>query len=237
EAYRRRFSTYSADDEYIQSTLRSPTFGPSEGPMGMILVLPTKLEARMITTSDPEEFRWLDPNKVDFKPSGMAIAPTNSYLLSLPEPSPKGLRLARGPRAPYQEVHRNGCIEYGMSAGWKHEMRLIFGEVRVTLRLLHTLQFASMVYEKCNYFGDVKIILSIKPTDQLFIQDGLGIPSEYKACQSPAIFVEREVPTSTLEANFSQIAADIMNQVFNYFGEWKSPLFDPKGNYLLQKLQ
>jgi len=93
-----------------------------------------------------------------------------------------------------------------------------------------SLQFASLLYARNNYFGDIRIAASINPSKNLVIPTSFHM-DEQKS-RSDLIGVEREVSTQLLESDWSFIASGMMNEIFNHFGYWKCPLFDDKGNYI-----
>jgi len=205
---------------------------------GQIIVIPTILDEQLIETYDRSKFSWLDPNLIDPQPSGFVYAPHNSYIPSLPKPSANGVICKKEYRGIYLEVHRNGCVEYAGDFSRRDNRygRILFLDKIFCLRLLHTLQFANSVFLRYNYFGNVKIVTSLRGCgvrDAWLSTEPDTQPPEWRSsCSSNSIIVKREYASNTLETDFSFIAANIMNEIFNHFGKWKCPFFDDQGNYL-----
>lgn len=232
DAYRRRFATYRQVDEYLKKVLSK--FDPRYKVFGQIVVIPSVLDTRLIDTSDNKTLAWLDPNKINPQLVSFAHIPTSGYIPSFPRPSPNGV-LSQYDHpdqfSPYLELHRNGCVDYGRDvASFEtkgHPELAHFPYGTYCVELLRTLQFASIVYSHYNYFGDVRIVTSIKSSDKLVIKMG---PLDEHFCKSDSILVEREFPSTMLESEYSFIASSIMHEIFNHFELWKCPLFDGKGN-------
>jgi hypothetical protein len=231
EAYKIRFVTYERVDDYINELLEyEPT---SELVIGQIIIAPSVIDRRIIDTYDKESFSWINPNNIDPQPSGFGYAPKNGYVPGFYQPSAKGI-VCRGDHLPFLEIHRNGCVEYRDDFAYPMEDNTgkqikIFHDCIFCVRLLHTLQFAAMLYSRYNYFGDVRIVASLKNTSNLHLQ--LGYLRRNYRCESQNIIVKREFPSAMLETEFSWIAAGIMHEIFNHFGIWRCQYFDDKGNY------
>lgn len=239
DAYRRRLMTYQQVDEHLRMVLSKSDSRCKV--LGQIVVIPTVLDGRLIDTSDKEALAWLDPNKINPQPAGFMFAPNFGYVPSFPAPSPRGVVCQNADPASfreYLELHRNGCVEYGDDvASFEVEGRpdlVYFPYVVFCVRLLHTLQFASMVYSHYNYFGDVRLVISIKPSDKLLMPTRFHMDDE--VCKSNVILVDREVPSTMLESDHSFVASHIMHEIFNHFGFWRCHLFDEKGSYIREKL-
>jgi len=238
DAYGRRFATHHQVDEYVRAVVSKSDARCKA--LGQIVVIPCILESRLIDASDSQAFAWLDPNKMDFEPAGFVFAPHHGYIPGFPRPSPKGVICDKDhPQrfSEYLELHRNGCVEYGDDFGnpVAEKSDLMYFPYSVfCVKLLHTLQFASTVYSRYNYFGDVRIVASIKPSNNLVI------PAQFRSldqtCKSNSIHVEREFSSTMLESKWSFIASGIMHEIFNHFGFWRCPIFDDRGDYVRSKL-
>jgi predicted 3-demethylubiquinone-9 3-methyltransferase (glyoxalase superfamily) len=206
DAYRRRLITYEQTNNYLKGVL-SKQYVHCEV-LAQIVVIPTVVDTRLIDTTDRRELAWLDPNKINPQPVGLSRS--FAYVPSFPEPSPTGIVCQQqNPDflTPYLELHRNGCVEYGEDLGFSEvEGRRgwwYFPYVPFCLNLLHTLQFASMVYSRYNYFGDVRIVVSIRPSDKLMLPAPLRM--DEVASESSSIVVQREFilkHTLTLQQEF-----------------------------------
>ena len=234
EAYRTRFSSYDEVEKYLKNA--SSRIDPKYNVKAQILVIPTVLDTRLVDTSDRENLAWLKPGKIHLQPSS-----SDAFVPDIPTPSPRGVVCQKPSR--YLEVHRNGCVEYGcelvsvFTAVEKRDSTRYFPYVTFCIDLLHALQFASTVYSQYNYFGEVKAVVSIKPTDHLVLPPGVADPLEDVTCRSGEIWVDRNLSSTILESDFSPVAASIMHDIFSCFGQWRCPLFDSKGHYIVEKLK
>lgn len=226
DTYRRRVTSYQEVESYISEVLQiKETMLPQI--IGQIIVIPTIVQ-RMIDTSDIKEFDWM--NKLSFKPKYF-------YIPSSPTPSPNGVQCLRRDRDGHilqrLEIHRNGCVHYMYYFGEMHEDKMLFAYHTFCVELLQTLQFASALYQRYNYFGDVKIRCNLQFVGNSWLITPLdiryGIPREYP-CQVNEINISREFPTNIVESKYEYITSGIMDDIFNCYGLWKCPLFDDEGN-------
>ncbi len=197
--------------------------------IGKIIVIPTIL-SRMISTSKMSEFNWMD--KLRFKPKLL-------YIPANPEPSPEGIRCQfrnqRGLLLAGLEVHRNRCVYYTSYFGQEKEEKMFFLALDFCIRLLHTLQFASALYERYNFYGDVKIACDLRWVKNSLLPSfrrgilGFGLPEEHP-CQINVINISREFSTDMLESKYEYIASGIVDEIFNSYGLWECPFFDDEGN-------
>ena len=235
EAYRTRFSSYDVVEKYLKTA--TSRIDPMYDVRAQILVIPTVLDTRLIDTSDRENLAWLEPGKIHPQPSS-----NDAFVTDIPTPSPRGVVCQRPFR--YLEVHRNGCVEYGREFASvftkveRQDNTWYFPYVEFCMKLLHTLQFASIVYSQYNYFGEVRAVVSIKPSEHLILpQAGVADPLDDANCRSSEIWVDRSFSSTILESDFSSVAASMMHEIFSCFGQWRCPLFDSQGNYIVEKLK
>lgn len=120
-----------------------------------------------------------------------------------------------------------------------HEEKLLFLYHIFCVKLLHTLQFASTLYQRYNFFGDVKITCDLQWTKNSWLPrfDKFGKVKEVFPCQVNVISTSREFPLSVVESKNQEIASGIMNDVFNSYGLWECPLFDDEGKLIESKLR
>jgi len=223
DTYRRRFTGYQEVESYISKLLKLWEF-VSPQIIGQIIVIPTIMR-RIIDTSDMKEFRWIDQTKLEFRPRGI-------YIPSFPIPSSNGIkcqhRNKNGIAWISLEIHRNGCIHYMSYFGARDKEDMVFVYSDFCYKLLWTLQFASTLYRRYNYFGDVKIVCNLQG-----VRNTLIFPKQYDSdpCQIGEIGVSRESPINVVESRYQYIASGIMDEIFNSYGLWKCPLFDDEGNF------
>ena len=226
DAYKRRFTGYQEVESYISMLL-----APNEFMMpqinGQIIVIPTILR-RMIDTSNVKEFDWI--NQLSFKPK-------RSYLPSSAiAPSSTGIKSQfldkDGHVREDLEIHRNGCVYYTADFGAVEKEKMLFMAYLFCNSLMDTLRFASIVYQRYNYFGDVKIVCDLGPTKDSWLQVADPLHRfRTRPCQVGGIEISREFPTNVVESKYEFITSGIMNDIFNSYGLWKCPYFDEEGNY------
>jgi len=227
-AYKRRFNGYQEVENYLSKLseikgFRSPQI------IGQIIVIPTIL-SRMIETSNMKEFDWM--NQLSFKPK-------YPYLpSSILTPSSNGIKsqfLDKDGHVLWGlEIHRNGCVHYiNTQLGATKNDILVFLFLDFCTSLMHTLQFASAIYQRYNYFGDVKIVCNLHGLENSVLPRPDRLRSTYNIfhCQVSEINVTREFPTNVVESKYEFISSGIMDDVFNSYGLWKCPYFDDKGNF------
>lgn len=225
DTYKRRFTSYQEIENYVSELLTPEEFVMPQI-IGQIIVIPTILN-RIIDTANINDFAWL--NELTFKPKGL-------YLPSRPTPSPRGikcqLKTQSGLVQQKLEIHRNGCVHYFHYFGDKDDRdKLVFVYNLFCLKLLHTLQFASALYQKYNYFGDVKILCDLKwLRDSYLIDFQRNRALDGYPCQINELTISREFPTTMVESKYEYITSGIMDEIFNCYGLWKCPLFDDEGN-------
>ena len=234
DTYRRRFAGYQEVESYVSKVLQLKEFMMPQI-IGQIIVIPTIL-TRMIDTSNVKEFDWM--NKLDFKPKYPPYIPALP-----PTPSLNGVQCLHRNKDGHVlrklEIHRNGCVYYRSYFGEKEEEKMLFLYHFFCVKLLHTLQFASSLYQRYNYFGDVKITCDLRWLKDSWLPrlDRLHRIYQYNPCQVNELNISREFPTNVVESKYEYITSDIMNEIFNSYGLWKCPLFDDEGNLKESKLR
>ena len=224
DTYKRRFRGYQEIEDYVE--LLEPKSYVIPQIIGQIIVIPTML-TRMINTSDINKFNWM--NELEFFPRGI-------YLPSRPYPSVFGIKCQlknnSGTILQQLDIHRNGCINYLTYFGDKDRNdKMVFLYNIFISKLLHTLQFASITYQKYNYFGDVKIFCNLKWLQNTYLIDlERDRALDTNPCQVTELAVSREFSTTLIESKYEYVASGIMDEIFNCYGLWKCPLFDDEGN-------
>jgi len=257
--YKNRFHTLQDVKEYLQTT--SIEFPIKEEILQLqIIIIPTRLNNQLIDVTDSKIYDWLNPNNIDYNPSGYVYAPHHGFLPSFSNPHKFGIGFnsAQGFQDGKQKslyVHRNGCIHYIMNVGYEKEIpnrtkmptAVSFIQYPIlAVKLMHVLQFAEDVLSRYNYFGDVEILVKISSKNSEWGMkvgefDGdfsTFIPPKQMSDKSNSteyirtLSFERSYPIIHLKTNFSQITSSIMNEIYNCFRIRKCPLFDETGQYM-----
>ncbi len=203
-----------------------------------IVVIPSIIDKQLIQTTNPEEFDWLDPNRINFEPAGFSFAPHHSFLPSHSIPSKHGV-IHKDDRANL-EIHRNGCIHYCADLGYFRDDDLVGVYIRdslLAIRIMHVLQFAYVILSKHNYFDEVEIFICLKNTSRkLCIESPRRLFGSTFKSENNHIAIKRQYNVEQLQSDFSKITSSIMDEVFNNCGLWKCHYFDDDGNYSKMEL-
>jgi len=199
------------------------------------MVIPSSLDRRLIETSDHNNFEWLEPNTLNPQPAGFIFAPNNGFLPSHPRPSSHGISCYDTHTS--LNLHRNGCVQYIHDFGYIREDSAYLQHPILTVRIMHVLQFSHELLTKYNYFGEVRIRISLKSqSTKMGIQISDNFGGESYEMNGNEIQIDREFSIDYLMSNFSNITASIMDEIFNHFGIWKCHYFDENGDYILNKI-
>lgn len=231
DTYKRRFAGYQEIENYVSNLLNFKWLPIRPQILGYIIVIPTIL-TRMINISNLKEFEWI--NKTILKPKYL-------YIPSKPIPSSNGIRFQlkdeKGIIQQELEIHRNGCTHFKSYFGEFFDKKMRFLDQIFCIKLLHTLQFASTLYKRYNYFGDVKIVCNLRLLSTGTCKDSWLLRPhrfsryiEYRY-EGGEISISREFSTSDLETRYEYIASGIMDEIFNCYGLWQCPYFDEEGKF------
>ncbi len=134
------------------------------------------------------------------------------------------------------EIEKNGVLEWGSSQRFSRENEdLSFLEFNFTVDLINFLRFAGNFYEKMNYYGFVRFLLGLNNV----LNCSLRIPIRWllsttyhqtEGLAKNTLQLRKEFLASELLKGHEKYARDIMNELFNAFGEIESIHFDDEGN-------
>ena len=219
DRYRNRFSNYEQVNGYIKRIL----VGAKENAItANIIVIPSNIEHRLIDASDHDQIERLQSMEVSNNFG-------NTWLNRGMAPFSHGLT-SNSYDGEELQIHRNGCIQHVRYHTTKFEDRIRLGHEHMTKRLMQTLQFTNTVLSHYNYFGDVKIIVTLETSSRSQISVQIHTDEIY-ALDSLDVTIEREHPLYYIETKYEQIASSIMNEIFNHYGVFRCELFDEEGNY------
>jgi len=185
----------------------------------------------MIDTFNMQDFDWINQIKFKHKYYHISIIPSH------PKPSPNGVKCVLRDQnenlLSKLEIHRNGCIDFISYFGEIPKEGVLFLYHIFCIMLFQTFQFASALYQRYNYFGDVRIVCNLRRMkgSSLPRLNGTNRMLMGHPCQIDEINILREVPTSMVELDYEYIVSGIMDELFNSFGLWKCPLFDSEGKF------
>ena len=220
DRYRNRFSNYEQVNGYIKRIL----VGAKENAItANIIVIPSNIEHRLIDASDHDQIENLQTMNVgdNFGDPCRLNRGMHPFSHGLTSNSYDGEEL---------RIHRNGCVQHVRYHTTKFEDRTRLVYEHMTKRLMQTLQYTNTVLSHYNYFGDVKIIVTLETSSrsQIFGQIHADVIC---ALDSLDVTIEREHPLYYIETKYEQIASSIMNEIFNHYGVFRCELFDEEGNY------
>ena len=219
DRYRDRFSNYEHVNGYIQKILVS---AKENTITANIIVIPSNIEHRLIDASDYDQIENLQTVEVsnnfgDVWRLNRGLQPFSHGLISNNE-------------AEELRIHRNGCVQNVCYYTVKVDDTIPFEYKHMTKRLMQTLQFTNTALSHYNYFGDVKIIVTLETSSRSEIF-GQKYARERYTSDSLDVTIEREHPMHYIETKYEQIASSIMNEIFNHYGVFRCELFDEAGNY------
>ena len=238
DTYKRRITSYEEVGRYIEELLKYDFWeGADAEPLPItakIIIIPIMLE-RLIDTSNVEDFFWLGklrltPNNY---PSVFKLLWSNN-----PAPSLNGIKYQRLDREGRVfeglEIHRNGIVHAISFFGTIKGEKRVFMPYDFCVAILHALDFVRYLYQRYNYFGDIKIVCNLQGIKDSLLrvtdkQIGKFDRYEDSYCQLENVTVVRELSIGLVESEREIIASSIMNEIFNCYGFWNCPFFTDKG--------
>lgn len=224
DSYRKRFSNYKQVNQYIKEILvdeKEDTITVN------IIVMPSNIEHRLIDASNYDEIEKLQSIQCESNFNDMGL-PNNGL-----QPFSYGLtsKYYNDTRKEELQIHRNGCIQYIYYYTMEKDSTILLLYSHMVKKLMQILQFANIVLSNYNYFGDVKIVSTLKSSSNNAIPDQEGDWFMNKPLDSLNIVIEREHSMYYVETKYEQITSSIMNEIFNHYGVFRCPSFDEEGNY------
>ena len=221
DRYRNRFSNYEQVNDYIKRIL----VGAKENAItANIVVIPSNIEHRLIDASDYDQIENLQTMNVGDNFGDPCRLNRGMY------PFSHGLTSNSYDNEELR-IHRNGCIQYVRYYTMKSEDGMIYLAYKhMAKRLMQTLQFTNTVLSHYNYFGDVKIIVTLETPSRSQISSQIHADERYTLDSLDAT-IEREHPIYYVETKYEQITSSIINEIFNHYEIVRCELFDEEGNY------
>ena len=224
DRYRSRFSNYKQVDQYIKEILidaKDNTITVN------ILVIPLNIEHRLIDASNYDQIVKLQSINVSTNLSNTGL-PNNRL-----QPFSHGLT-SKDPFNTLSEelqIHRNGCVQYVYYYKMKEGTTIFLSYEHMAIKLMQILRFTNIVLSDYNYFGDVKIIVTLTSSSKSVIPDREGNLYGIQSLDNLNSVIEREHSMYYIETKYEHITSSIMNEIFNHYGGFRCPLFDEEGNY------
>ena len=224
DRYRSRFSNYKQVNQYIKELL----IDTKENTITVnILVIPSNIEHRLIDASNYDQIEKLQSISVS---ASFGNAGLPNYRL---QPFSHGLT-SKSPfdTSPEElQIHRNGCVQYIYYYKMKEDTTIFLSYEHMAKKLMQILQFTNIILSDYNYFGDVKIIVTLTSSSKSAIPDREGNLYGIQSLDNLNSLIEREHSMYYVETKYEQITSSIMNEIFNHYGGFRCPLFDENGNY------
>lgn len=216
--YLERFFGVGNLSKYVDETIsfnRSLISNVKEGLMDAhIIITPLRIDKKIEDASNLQQIN-LNPNDIRLEPDEGGL-----YLPTFSSPSKYGIRWAKDDIN--VEIHRNGLIHYMRSYGYLVDDKKIQDDYYLTINLLQTLRFASLVYSRLGFAGRVKIIIKINDCKDSIITLTSFPHRDSKKCLAEHIFIEREWDSWKLEDDCSTIGKSILDEFSNHYGLWLS---------------
>lgn len=223
DRYRSRFSNYKQVNQYIKEVLSD---AKENTITANILIIPSNIEHRLIDASNYDEIIKLQSIRVNA-----------NFDTGLPNHNLQPFSHGLTSRNPYDalseelQIHRNGCVQYVNYYKMKKDDMVFLSYEHMAKKLMHMIQFSNTVFTDHNYFGDVKMIITLRSSSKNVIPDLRGDLYGIRVLDDLNIVIEREYSMYYIETKYEQIASSIMNEVFNHYGGFRCPSFDENGDY------
>lgn len=224
DRYRSRFSNYKQVNQYIKETL----IDAKENTITVnILVIPSNIEHRLIDASNYDQIKKLQSISVstNFGNTGLPNYRLQPFSHGLTSKSPFDTSSEE------LQIHRNGCVQYIYYYKMKEDTTIFLSYEHMAKKLMQILQFTNIILSDYNYFGDVKIIVTLTSSSKSAIPDREGNLYGIQSLNNLNSVIEREHSMYYVETKYEQITSSIMNEIFNHYGGFRCPLFDENGNY------
>ena len=225
DLYKKRFSNQDQVNQYIEKILFNET---PAGITGNIVIIPTNIEHRLVNTFNREKITSIDEISLTSynNDHGASIAPC------APSPSSHGLTHTRksshGTISHELHIHRNGCIHLHKIFAFIYDDRSLLDVKDLAIRLMELLEFACIILRRHNYYGELKIVMTlIGPTNTVI--PGVNYERTYE--NKLNVNIVRECPLEYIEQHREDVAASIMHEVVNYYGVVRCSLFDENDNW------
>ena len=235
DSYRGRFRNHDQVEQYIAKISAWKTgLIQSDTIKVNVIIIPSNIERRLIETSDYKKFEWFDSIKMSPSPRHASSA---SFLPSVLEPFSYGLISRESDPNKFRRIciHRNGCIQYVQHSVGSESSKNYFPQKYFAVRLMQSLQFADKTLQHYNYFGDVRIVVTVScPSNNTLLLDDY-LQSKH-TIHTIDCKVEREYSLQYVETNYDRITSSIMDEIFNHYGVARCDLFDEDGKILHDRL-
>ncbi len=155
------------------------------------------------------------------------------------EPSVDGFECVGREREPPEliyrtfELNRNGFVQMARRITTNPpEEKKIFA-YDIALQLINGLLFASRLYDRIAYLGNVKVILGLNNIPAFELARASRGPFLDRAALRgrSTLLIPRDKYSGTLSTQAEHIAKDMMDQLYNAFGLMKSDVFDDSGKF------
>ena len=236
DSYRKRFRNHDSVEQYITkiSDLKIELTS-TDTIKANIIIIPSNIEHRLIETSDYEKFKWFRSIKMC---PNVCYASSASFLPSPLEPFSYGLisNQSNPNKLTQVRIHRNGCIQRVEYFTGKKSDENYFPSSYFAVRLMQSLQFTNKTLQNYNYFGDVKIVVTITcPSKNILKLEDDFLQSKYPLDKINCK-IEREYALQYVETSYEEITSSMMNEIFNHYGVVRSDMFDESGKIISNNL-
>ena len=225
DCYRRRFFNHEHIKQYVEKIL----IDEYKDPLTInIVVIPSNIERRLIDSSDPNEVENLRSIEIT------GYGEHNFFPNYTFKPFAHGLTckyITDGIGSHELHVHRNGCVQY-VSCYYKPNYDYVhIPHPHIAISIIQALKFASNVLSNHNYFGDIKIITALTcPLKNVLTISAR--PEGHRELTKLNARIEREHSLDYINLKYQSIASSIMDEFYNYYGEFRCPLFNKGGDYI-----
>lgn len=140
------------------------------------------------------------------------------------------------------DVFRNGSVELGLDLTplgvdlnqHRADEQRIIPSLWIALTFLDALYFVGQLYQFCEYYGEVRVVLHLTDARVYKLTDRVGWPGHSRLCGENEFEGGTDATTLELVEKPEKVLKAIMDRLSNAFGYMGSDCFDEQGQILLQ---
>ena len=217
DSYKRRFSNHDTVEQYLEKITWNDAF-PLDGIGVEIVIIPSRIEHRIINTSSYEQLEWIKHVKLKLgQNDDINVFPSFKFC-------GEGIK-----RLTYENmevvIHRNGCIQ--LRKQYPKTEQNYFDEKGIADLLMLILQFSSKVLHHYGYFGEVKISMRVRSNSNVVLNSRMSI--DKKSLKDPKCNINREHGLQYITDDYGMVSSSIMDEILNHFGVERCIIFNKDG--------
>ena len=229
DCYKRRFSNNDDLNQYINNLISNTEVNVLGITIARIVIIPSNIEHRLINTINYEELKWIETIKLKFDFNDYVCRANLSDLKFFSQ----GIMFQEIKNRRVVEIHRNGCIQCILNLKNRDGY---FDERTITIALLQSLDLCSKILTHYGYPGEIRILLNVQSISKISLPRAKYVEKDHWI-GGIDYTTSREHSLQYVANNPTPIAASIMHDIANNFGEEKCHFFNDDGTLNEEKFQ